>query len=137
MRSVLAAGALVAALVLAAPAAAATTTRTYHASLASGSVSGTVTVTITGSSGTLSESLRGLPARSMSVVWLRSGSCSTTGFLVVRQRWTASSSGRVSITVPLTTSMVQWFTYDWSHRGGVHAHLTDGSISVCAALHAG
>ncbi len=129
-------GSLALALAIVAPTSAASAS-TYRATLSGAGLSGTITVSIAGSAGTLTESLSGLAPRTLSELWLRGGSCTSTSFGIVRVRWTASSAGRVNLSATLTPAMVGFFKFDWSHRGGVHATLTNGSKVACARLSAG
>lgn len=119
-------------------AAASTPVTTWHADLAGPHIRGAVTVSITAAGGgSLTENLTGVAPRSLVMLWLRGGTCAATGFGVVRVRWTASRSGHLVATVPLTAAMTRFFTLDWKHRGGVSATATDGSLRSCAALVAG
>ena len=134
MRRLAFVGGLVLALSLIGPASAAPDTA-WKATLAHGGVSGTVTVSITSStSSTLVENVGGLTPRTQSVLWLRSGSCSATGFGVVRVRAFVPASGHLVLTVHLTPAMVGYFTFDMKHRGGVHATMTSGSKQACGAM---
>ncbi len=120
-------------------AAASTPVTTWHADVSGAGINGTVTVTIRGTSagGSLTENLTGVTPRALVVLWLRGGTCSAEGFGVVRVRWTVPRSGHLVVTVPLTAAMARWFTFDWKHRGGVSATVTDGSLKVCSAMVAG
>ena len=121
-------------LALIAPAAAASSS-SWKATLAHAGISGTVTVTITSStSATLAENIKGLTPRSLSVLWLQGGSCSSTSFGVARVRWTVPASGHLVHTVNLTPDMIGFFRFDMNHRGGVHARMTDGSATACSRL---
>lgn len=134
MRRLAVVGSLAMALALSAPAAAASDS-SWKATLAGAGISGTVTVTITSStSATLSENLRGLTPRTLSVLWLRAGRCSSTTFGVARVRWTVPATGHLVITVNLSPSMIGFFRFDMSHRGGVHATMTDGSKTACSRM---
>jgi hypothetical protein len=134
MRRLAVVASLAMALALVTPAAAASGS-TWKATLAEAGISGTVTVTITNStSATVTENLTGLTPRSLSVLWLQAGSCASTRFGVARVRWDVPTSGHLVLTVRLTPSMIGFFRFDASHRGGVHARMTDGSATACAML---
>ena len=112
---------------------------TWHATFATGGVTGTVTVSISdpSSGGRLTENLSGLHPHTLAVLWLRSGKCSSAGFGATRLRWTVPASGHRTVTASMTPTMAHWFMYDWTHRGGVHASLVDASTHVCVPLVAG
>jgi len=134
MRRLAVVGSLAMTLALVAPAAAASDS-SWKATLTGAGISGTVTVTITSStSATLAENLTGLTPRTLSVLWLRGGSCKSTSFGVARVRWTVPATGRLVHTVNLSPSMIGFFRFDMSRRGGVCATLTDGSKTAFGRL---
>lgn len=133
MRRLACVGSLALCMAFIAPTSAASVT-SYQATLAQGSVTGTITVSLSGTGGTLTEHLSGLVPRSTAVLWLRAGVCSSSQFGIARVRQTASRTGKVALTVNLTSAMVGYFRLDWSRRGGVHATLTDGATVACARL---
>lgn len=134
MRRLAVVGSLALLLALVAPASAASGS-TWKATLAGAGISGTVTVTITSStSATLAENIKGLTPRSLSVLWLRGGSCSSTSFAVARVRWSVPATGHLVRTLDLSSTMIGFFRSDMSHRGGVHATMTDGSATACSPL---
>lgn len=136
MRRLAVVGSLAMTLALIAPAAAASDS-SWKATLTGAGMSGTVTVTITSStSATLVEDLTGLTPRTLSVLWLRAGNCSSTStaFGVARVRWTVPANGHLVVTVNLSPSMIGFFKFDMNHRGGVRATMTDGSKTACGRL---
>jgi hypothetical protein len=134
MRRLAVFGSLVMSLALIAPASAASGS-SWKATLAEAGISGTVTVTITSStSATLVENITGLTPRTLSVLWLQAASCSSTSFGVARVRWWVPASGHLVRTVNLSPSMIGFFRFDISHRGGVHARMTVGSTTACSPL---
>ena len=134
MRRLAVVGSLAMTLALIAPAAAASDS-SWKATLTGAGMNGTVTVTITSpTSATLAENLTGLTPRTLSVLWLRAGSCTSTSFGVARVRWTVPATGHLVATVNLSPSMIGFFRFDMSHRGGVHATMTDGSKTACGRL---
>jgi hypothetical protein len=134
MRRLAVVGSLAMTLALIAPAAAASDSA-WKANLAGAGISGTVTVTITSpTSATLSENLKGLTPRTLSILWLQAGSCSSTSFGVARVRWSVPATGHLVVTVNLSPSMIGFLKFDMSHRGGVHATMTDGSKAACSPL---
>ncbi len=137
MRRLAVVGSLAMSLVLGTPAASASGS-SWTATLAKAGISGTVTVNIASStSATLTENIKGLQARTLSVLWLQAGSCSSTSFGVTRVRWTVPANGHLIVTVKLSPSMIGFFRFDASHRGGVHARMTDGSRTACGPLKLG
>jgi hypothetical protein len=134
MRRLAVVGSLAITLALVAPAAAASDS-SWTTTLTGAGVNGTVTVTITSpTSATLAENLTGLTPRTLSVLWLRAGSCESTSFGVARVRWTVPATGHLVVTVNLSPSMIGFFRFDMNHRGGVHATMTDGSKTACGRL---
>jgi hypothetical protein len=134
MRRLAVVGSLALSLALTAPALAASGS-SWKATLAEAGISGTITVTITSStSATLVENISGLTPRTLSVLWLQGGSCSSTSFGVARVRWTVPASGHLVLTANLSPTMIGFFRFDMSHRGGVHARMTDGSATACSPL---
>jgi hypothetical protein len=137
MRRLAVVGSLAMLWALIAPASAASGS-SWKATLAGAGISGTVTVAITSpTSATLAEDIKGLTPRSLSVLWLRGGSCSSTSFGIARVRWTVPASGHLVVTVNLSPAMIGFFRSDMSHRGGVHATMTDGSATACSPLKLG
>ena len=107
----------------------------WQATLAEAGINGTVTVTIASStSGTLVENIKGLTPGSLSVLWLQGGSCPSTSFGVARVRWTVPASGHLVLTATLSPAMIGFFRFGMSHRGGVHATMTNGSATACSPL---
>ena len=117
---------------------ASTLATSWRVTLSTAGISGTVTVTITNpaAGGTVAMDIKGLPGRSLSVLWLRGGACSVTGPGVARVRWWVPGTGHLVLRVNLSPAMAGRFMFDLQHRGGVNATITDGSADACAVLRA-
>jgi hypothetical protein len=134
MRLISTVTAIVLALTFAVPTLAATE-RTYKATMPGPGPTGTVAVTIEGSSGTLHWNLSRVARNSMLVVEIRGGKCSNPLGLVVRSRWGSSyATGRAVRTVSLTSTWVGYFNRNWSQRGGDVAIVKNAGHTECRAL---
>jgi len=136
MRKLAILGSLVLSLALITPASAASDA-SWKATLAQAGISGTVTVSITSTTvGTVVLNLKGLAPRTLSVLWLRGGKCSSTAFPAVRVRWWVPASGRLAVTLTIPPAMIGYFTFDMTHRGGIHATMASGSATACGQMSA-
>ena len=126
--------AIVLALAFAMPALGATQ-RTYKATMPGPGPTGTVTVTIEGSAGTLHWNLAHVARNSTLVVEIRGGKCSNPLGLVVRSRWESSyATGKAVRTVNLTSTWISYFNRNWSQRGGDVAIVKNAGHTECRAL---
>ncbi len=97
---------------------------------------GTVTVTISGSTGTLRWSLTGLSPRTMLTVDVRGGSCATPhGRVIMIHRIERFVGGRSARTYTLTADQIGWFLRNWRRWGAVELTATDAGRTECVAFH--
>ena len=128
-------GALLLSLALVAPVQAASAP-SWNATVTGGGFGGTVAVSLNQSmtAGTLAIHLTGVRAGSIETLWLRAGPVGTDRGGIVRVRSWSVRSGKVNLTVTLTSQMVGWFTNAVNHRGGVHVAVTQGTHAASVLM---
>ena len=116
---------------------AATSGPTYTATINGAGLTGTVTVAVDAAhqTGTLTWQLSGLSTTLPVSVAVYGGSCAQhdggIAFVTSRGSWTGGTGTR---TVDLPAISARWFWFDWDHRGGATATITDGNATTCAAF---
>jgi hypothetical protein len=108
---------------------------TYRATLAGPGPTGTISVTIGGTTGTLQWNLAHLARNSMVTVAVRGGTCAAPHGLVVQSRWQARFiNGRSSQTRTLDPAWVTLFNRSWTSHRGDAVTVTNAGHTECVAF---